>query len=281
VALLTFPYYRDGSCFDDGTGTDPGPKLHLRSNDEPSTWGYDPVTGVAASPAPPGATTVYQRRCWNHHADGNPYNLAGTLTFDPTKPSESPDPVPDPTFSPQGDVRYYQGDVGTHGLHIELIPESDNAQLTAPVDEIDSQQTQVVLPGNQGNVGEQYGHAFDRPLVSVVTPFGRGSPLDGATDSAPSGRSTAAAPGGAARAPRASRADLRGWRPAKVAARRGGGTRLGTVHLALAAVAAGGLGLTGLWALSLLGVGATEGRLTGTARGAPSHREGLTRQRAR
>jgi hypothetical protein len=36
-SLVAEPYYRDDSCFDDGTGTDPGPKVHLRSGDEPST----------------------------------------------------------------------------------------------------------------------------------------------------------------------------------------------------------------------------------------------------
>ena len=175
-SMVTFPYYRDDSCFDDGTGNDPGPKLRLRSAAEPSTWGYDPATGAPVAPAPPGATTVFQRRCWNHHADGSPYNLGGTATFDPTKPADTPDPPPDPAFSPQGDIRYYQGDIGTHGIHLAFIAESDNAQLTAPVDEIDAQQTQVVLPGNQGNVGEEYGHAFDEPLLPVVTTMASAGP---------------------------------------------------------------------------------------------------------
>jgi hypothetical protein len=53
-AAFAVPYYRDDSCFDDGTGTDPGPKLHLRSGDEPST---------AADGTP--------RRCWKPE-DGLP-----------------------------------------------------------------------------------------------------------------------------------------------------------------------------------------------------------------
>ncbi|HEX8074723.1 MAG TPA: fibronectin type III domain-containing protein [Thermoleophilaceae bacterium] len=52
--LAATPYYRDDSCFDDGTGTDPGPKLHLRSGDEPRT---------AADGTP--------RRCW-HPENGLP-----------------------------------------------------------------------------------------------------------------------------------------------------------------------------------------------------------------
>jgi hypothetical protein len=180
AAIATYPYYRDDSCFDDGTGNDPGPKLHLRSKDEPTTWGYDPVTGVPMSPAPAGASPVYQRRCWNHHPDGSPYNIPGTLTYDSSKPAETPDPAPNPSFSPQGDVRYFQGDVGTHGLHVEFIADSDNAQVAEPIDEIDTEQRQVLLHGNQGNVGEQYGHSFDKPLVAVAEPGAFGTPASGA-----------------------------------------------------------------------------------------------------
>ncbi|HEX6488650.1 MAG TPA: hypothetical protein VF137_07240 [Candidatus Dormibacteraeota bacterium] len=147
AAIATQPYYRDDSCFDDGTGNDPGPKLHLRSKDEPTTWGYDPVTGVAMSPAPAGSV-VHQRVCWSP-ADG----------------------LPNPNFSPQGDIRYFQGDIGTHGLHVEFIVDSDNAQMTVPIDEIDTEQRQVILPGDQGNyaTGELYGHSFDKPLVALET----------------------------------------------------------------------------------------------------------------
>ena len=181
-AISTFPYYRDDSCFDDGTGNDPGPKLHLRSNEEPTTWGYDPVTGVPVSPAPAGANPVYQRRCWNHNPDGSPYNIPGTLTFDASKPVQKSDPPPNPNFSPQGDIRYFQGDIGTHGLHVELIVDSDNAQVAEPIDEIDTEQRQVVLHGKQGNVGEQYGHSFDKPLLAVVTPVPFGTPAAAGSD---------------------------------------------------------------------------------------------------
>jgi hypothetical protein len=53
-SLVATPYYRDDSCFDDGTGNDPGPKLHLRSADEPKT-----------------AKDGTPRRCW-HPPDGLP-----------------------------------------------------------------------------------------------------------------------------------------------------------------------------------------------------------------
>src|SRR5204862_2703934 len=66
-ALFAVPYYRDDSCFDGGTGSDPGPRLIPRSNQEPRAG----------------------RTCW--------------------KPSDG---------DPAGDPKYFQGDIGTHGLHI-------------------------------------------------------------------------------------------------------------------------------------------------------------------
>ncbi len=64
----------------------------------------------------------------------------------------------------------YQGDIGTHGVHIELIADSDNAFTTVPVDEIDSEARIVVLPGRQANVGERYGRGTEKPLIAVVLP---------------------------------------------------------------------------------------------------------------
>ncbi len=52
-SVVSVPYYRDDSCFDDATGTNPGPRLKLRSAGEPQT---DPATGLP-------------RRCWTP-ADG-------------------------------------------------------------------------------------------------------------------------------------------------------------------------------------------------------------------
>jgi hypothetical protein len=169
AAVEAVPYYVDDSCFDDGTGGDPGPHLAPRSPHEPTTWGYG-ADGVPASPAPPGSV-AYQRRCWNHHADGTPYNIPGTATYDAAKPAERPDAPPNPTFSPQGDVRYLQGDIATHGLHLLFNTESDNAGLTVPVDEVDAVDHQVILPGEQGNVGASYSQRFVTPPVTVATPW--------------------------------------------------------------------------------------------------------------
>jgi len=184
------PYYVDDSCFDDGTGNDPGPRVIPRSSNEPTTWGFENQNGqpVAVSPAPapadryPGLVTkdgntydgtqAYQRRCWNHHLDGSPYNIPGTATFNSSKPAESADPAPDPSFGPQGDVRYFQGDIATHGLHLLFTGDTDNADATVPVDEADSLDTQLILPPDLGNVGAQATQPYVTPIQAVARPVG-------------------------------------------------------------------------------------------------------------
>jgi hypothetical protein len=123
-AVATVPYYRDDSCFDDGTGTDPGPHVAPRS--------VDPTVDSSGQ----------ARACWKPRM-GDPSAI-----------------------SPRDHV--YQGDIGTHGIHIELIADSDNAFTTVPLTEIDSEGRIVVLPGKQGNVGELYGRGTEKPLVATV-----------------------------------------------------------------------------------------------------------------
>jgi len=127
-SMAALPYYRDDSCFDDGTGSDPGPRVNPGSANEPRTY-LDPVTN-----------TQQPRKCWTP-ADG----------------------IPAP-----GDQQYFQGDIGTHGLHLLFQVESDNARQEVPVDEIVFEQRMVMLPGQQSNVGEQYGREFEKPLVAHV-----------------------------------------------------------------------------------------------------------------
>ncbi len=127
-SMMALPYYRDDSCFDDGTGSDPGPRVNPGSSNEPRTY-VDPATG-----------TTKPRKCWTP-ADG----------------------IPAP-----GDQEYYQGDIGTHGLHLMFQLDSDNARQEVPIDEIVSDQRIVLLPGQQGNVGEQYGREFEKPLLVRV-----------------------------------------------------------------------------------------------------------------
>lgn len=183
------PYYVDDSCFDDGTGNSPGPQVNPRGID-PATWGFEDRDGqpVAVSPAPPPSSrypgTVrrdgvtydgslsYARRCWNHNPDGTPYNIPGTASYDPSKPAQAEDPAPDPTFGPQGDVRYFEGDIATHGLHLLFTSDSDNADLTTAVDEIDAVDHQAVLPPDQPDVGAAYAAQWTAPPQAVVTPFG-------------------------------------------------------------------------------------------------------------
>ncbi len=129
-AIVSVPYYRDDSCFDDGTGSNPGPHLNPRRVDNGE---------FAFHEGEP-------RQCWTK-ADGVP-------------PAE-------------GDARFWQGSIGTHGVHILLIAESDNAGLTVPLTEIDSEQRAVVLPGNAGNVGDRYGRAHEKPFLVVATPESR------------------------------------------------------------------------------------------------------------
>jgi hypothetical protein len=124
--LFTMPYYRDDSCFDDGTGTDPG--LHVNPRHT------DPAVDSRGRP----------RVCWQP-SDGDPGRV-----------------------SPRD--RFWQGDIGTHGLHIQFIADSDNALTTAPVTEVDGEQRIVLLPGEQANVGERYGRSSEKPLVAVSLP---------------------------------------------------------------------------------------------------------------
>jgi hypothetical protein len=125
-SLAAVPYYRDDACFDDGTGSDPGPRIRLRSKTEELK-----------------SSTGEDRRCWRPE-DGEP----------------------------GGSDRFFQGSIGTHGLHLLLVGESDNGRLTVPTTEIVSDWKMVMLPGDPGNVGERYGRSFEKPLVAVVTDAG-------------------------------------------------------------------------------------------------------------
>src|SRR3954471_11883353 len=69
---------------------------------------------------------------------------------------------------PAGDDHFWQGDIGTHGLHLLFLAESDNARMTVPLTEIVSEWQMVMLKGDPGNVGERYGRSFEKPLVPLV-----------------------------------------------------------------------------------------------------------------
>jgi hypothetical protein len=154
-ALVAAPYYRDDACFDDGTGTDPGPRRLERSSRELATYRL------------PGSDLDRPRRCWTP-ADGppDPGFVAGAQPRDPGDP--------DSTLlgDEPGDERFFQGSIGTHGLHLLFVVESDNLALTLPTTEIVAEQRLFILPGDQGNVGERYGRSVEHPLAAVVRPYG-------------------------------------------------------------------------------------------------------------
>ena len=152
-SVVSVPYYRDDSCFDDGTGTDPGPRRLERQEEELMVYRL------------PGDPTDRPRSCWKP-SDGTP-NEAFVAGPQPSSPS---DPASAPIGDEIGDERYFQGDIGANGAHVLLVAESDNAQLTVPVTEIDTEQRIVVLPGDPGNVGETYGRSVEFPLVALVSP---------------------------------------------------------------------------------------------------------------
>jgi hypothetical protein len=147
VSLVSVPYYRDDACFDDGTGSDPGPHLHGRGVDD-----GDFAKQADGSP----------RVCWD---SANP---------------EHPD-------IPGADPRFFQGSIGTHGVHILLIADSDNAGQTVPLTEVDAEQRMVVLTGDPGNVGDTYGRHSEKPLVAIVSPEDRAA---GSTTPSPTSSGT-------------------------------------------------------------------------------------------
>jgi hypothetical protein len=125
-SLAALPYYRDDSCFDDGTGSDPGERINPGASFDQQTFEGSP------------------RKCWDSTSD---------------------------EAVPAGNRRYFQGDIGAHGLHLMFQAESDNARLGVPVTEIVSQWRMAMIPGEQGfETGEAYGRGFEKPLVTATTP---------------------------------------------------------------------------------------------------------------
>lgn len=146
-SMLAVPYYRDDSCFDDGTGTDPGPRRRERSSTETDTYRL------------PGSDEDLARRCWTP-TDGTP-DASFTAGTDVRGLGDE-----------VGDERFYQGAIGTSGIHLLFVAESDNAGLTKPVTEIVSEQRIVVLPGDPGHaVGETYGRSVEFPLRTAARPY--------------------------------------------------------------------------------------------------------------
>jgi hypothetical protein len=129
-SVMAVPYYRDDSCFDDGTGSDPGVELFPRSPDR-----------ERAATAPDGS----KRRCW------------GKLPGDPAVPGGD-------THFWQGSIATH----GIHILFIAdsdnarlTIPTSEVVAETRMV---------MLPGSRGGSVGEQYGRAFEKPLAGTALP---------------------------------------------------------------------------------------------------------------
>lgn len=136
--VVAMPYYRDDAAFDDGTGSNPGTHLHRRGLDEGSgDERYETYTHVFED----GTTEQRDRQHWDGQA------------IDPANPAQ-----------------FYQGSIGTHGLHLLFIADSDNAHTTLPLTEIVAEQRIVVLPGGVGNVGDDYAGSTEEQLEAVVAP---------------------------------------------------------------------------------------------------------------
>ena len=136
-AVVAMPYYRDDATFDDGTGSNPGPHLHRRGLDEGSG---DPRWETWTFTHEDGTTEQRPREHW-----------AGQVEDVNT-------------------ARFYQGSIGTHGLHLLFIADSDNAHTTLPLSEIVAEQRMVVLPGGVGNVGDAYAGSPEEQLEALVAP---------------------------------------------------------------------------------------------------------------
>ncbi len=135
--VVATPYYRDDATFDDGTGSNPGPHLHRRNLDEGSGDArYETYTVTD----PDGSTRTMPREHWT----GQDVDL--------------------------NTARFYQGSIGTHGLHLLFIVDSDNAHTTAPLTEIVAEQRIVVLLPTADNVGETYAGSPEEPVIGVTTP---------------------------------------------------------------------------------------------------------------
>ena len=70
----------------------------------------------------------------------------------------------------EGTDEFFQGSIGTHGLHLLVLADSDNARQTVPLTEIVNEWQMAMLTGErQRTDGERYGRNFEKPLVSVVS----------------------------------------------------------------------------------------------------------------
>ena len=125
-------YYRDDSCFDDGTGDDPSPRLHPG----------DSYADMQASPDPEAGAYTH-RPCYGDPANGSQYSMNGP---------------------------WRQGCIACHGIHYLFTVDTDNTFLTKPTTEVDGQQYIWAVPtGASQNVGDAYANTVKLALVPTVS----------------------------------------------------------------------------------------------------------------
>jgi hypothetical protein len=120
------------------------------------------------------APLVYENCVGCHYEGGiGPFALSKQLgtsvqeakTFIDSYFERLPDRHPREDGLPEASDRFYQGSIGTHGVHILFIADSDNARQTVPLTEIVSEQRMVMLPGDPGNVGAIVQSSLKRMLA--------------------------------------------------------------------------------------------------------------------
>ncbi|MFN2594479.1 MAG: hypothetical protein ABR579_06280 [Actinomycetota bacterium] len=147
---LVVPYYRDDSCFDDGTGDDPSPRIHPGD-------AYSELNNSSDQ----AAKDYVKRPCY-----GAPGSTGGNAL--PNKLGQDTDPLHPKTYSLTGP--WIQGCFGCHGLHFFFTNDTDNATLPKPTTEIDGQQYVWAAPTQQPtNVGDGYANTVKIALVPTVS----------------------------------------------------------------------------------------------------------------
>jgi hypothetical protein len=63
----------------------------------------------------------------------------------------------------------HQGSFGAHGIHFYATGDTDNKPFAFPFSEMGVTQSQYMIPGNAGNVGEAYAAAERFPLEITTT----------------------------------------------------------------------------------------------------------------
>jgi len=143
---LIIPYYRDDSCFDDGTGDNPSVRLYPGDSYSELANNYNDPTKPNYDPA---AAQYTQRPCYGDPKYSDPSN---GITYSLTGP-------------------WRQGCIACHGIHYLFTSDTDNATAPKPTTEVDGQQYVWAVPTNTAsNVGDAYANTVKFAVVPTVNP---------------------------------------------------------------------------------------------------------------